>query len=848
MSLYRPSKEQLREKLSLPYVCAELGIMLDVNDEALCPFHADTRPSFHLFEGDDGLQRWSCMPCGIRGSDLFDLIQRKLGYDFPEALEYAEALYLKLPPGYEPPRLQAPRGTPEDFAAEVQEARNIAAEKEYHGILAAATGLVSADRPTEAAAWDTYLRHTWGWGYNPSVGVYMPHWDEAGVLTGCKIRKSSGDRISATGSRYENLYGCWLGIRYKDSLICEGETDAAWAGYQAAVERLELNIVALPRGASADVDARFVNYLSHARGMVYLAFDPDAAGVDATRAWIEALDVDVAGFGDRIRFCALPLGKDLREARPGLRHLLSEGKRPLPMPVDFLTTPAGFARMNRSGNWYMATQWTVEPQAVLTGASDPGFDVMLQSRGPARPAVLRLSDLESIRALNRWANKQGLVYNGSESDRHAITEYVLARASVVPEIFQTAQVGSHAAPATYPDAGTSIVYPTGYKGKLPWRYAPTLQTADVTAQVLLPAPPGPIDWRWLGAFLALNAPEVMHPFLAWLAASARRGEVQRFPLLFISGSSGVGKSTLAELGSRLFGSAIRIDLGGVTPFVLLRALASSTTLPVFVDEYTRMSRRETREAFQGVIPSLYTSDYAERGQADLSSQRYRMSAPTIVAGEDTFALDRELERVITVHPSRARQNVAALEYIRAAPLERFAERFHYWIAAQADLPPFQLQAPSRPEYNRAILETGWETMRAFLLHEALSGERPPALPEAPDLSGLNQGRYSDDENVYLTAIKEGSSMRDSNGSPYVWPAPEGGTYIRAQQLIGALSRSQVDIQLPGGSRSMLAYFEERWGKPSKIRVTPPLGVARVWADYVPGLSIEGDDQPEGVEA
>lgn len=846
MSLYRPSKEQLKEKLSLPYVCAELGIMLDVNDTALCPFHADTNPSFHLFEGDDGYQRYSCMPCGIRGGDVFDLIMRKLGYDFSDAFEYAEALYDRLPPGYEPPRLQAPVANPEDFAAEVREAQLIAGEKEYHGMLAVATGLISADRPTEAATWDTYLRLTWGWGFHPNVGVYMPHWDEAGQLTGCKIRKSSGDRISARGSRYENLYGCWLGTRYKDTIICEGETDAAWAGYQAAVERLELNVVALPRGASAEVDARFVNYLSRARGIIYLALDPDEAGVEATRAWIENLDV--AGFGDRVRFCALPLGKDLRDARPGLRHLLSEGKRPLPPPLNLNVSPAGFVRTDRAGNMYLATAWTVDPTAVLTGGTDPGFDVKLQSRGPVREEVLRLSDLESIRTLNRWANKHGLVYNGSDSDRHAITEFVLARAAVVPEIFQTAQVGSHAAPLTYPDAGTSIVYPTGYKGKIPWRYAPSNQTADVTAQVLLPAPPGEITWRWLDAFLALNGAATMHPFLAWLAASARRNEISRFPLLFISGSSGVGKSTLAELGSRLFGSAIRIDLGGVTPFVLLRTLSASSTLPVFVDEYTRMSRRETREAFQGIIPSLYTSDYAERGQADLSIQRYRMSAPTIVAGEDTFALDRELERVVTVRPSRAGQNHKALDFIRGAPLERFAERYHYWIAAQSEhLPPFVLDADTRPEYNRAVLQTGWETLRAFLLHEALAGERPPSLPEFPDLSGLVQDERSEGENVYLNAVQEGSSMRDGNGCPYVWAAPEGGTYIRAQQLVGALSRSQIDIQLPGGSRAMISYFEERYGKRLKERVTPPMGVARVWADWIPGLNVDDDDEPEGRE-
>ncbi len=131
MSLYRPSKEELRARLSLPYVCAQLGIALDTNDEAICPFHAggqESRASFHLFEGDDDIQRWSCFPCGVKAGDVFDLLQRKLGMTFGEAYDYAIELFSTLPADYVPQRLTRQVGDPSQWQGEVQDARDRAAE------------------------------------------------------------------------------------------------------------------------------------------------------------------------------------------------------------------------------------------------------------------------------------------------------------------------------------------------------------------------------------------------------------------------------------------------------------------------------------------------------------------------------------------------------------------------------------------------------------------------------------------------------------------------------------------------------------------------------------------------
>ena len=831
---YVPDKDEVKARLSLPYVCAKLGIPLLPNGTAPCPFHQDEHPSFYLWEGDDGYQRWWCQPCGF-GGDIFDLIQRRLGLSFSEALDHAASLLAELPPGYEPPRrVSAPlRVGPDQWQVDVARARQRAAEPGQAGILSARCQLASIDDPALCARWDVYLRETWGWGIDEVGTIFMPHFAPDGMLIGCKLRDGSGKKQSLPGSRFEHLYGSWLGRRHKDVLITEGETDAVYAGWAAAAERIPLDVFALPSGASKPVETSWLAFLAGAH--VYLALDPDAAGVQATRNWLEALHT--AGFSE-VRVCCLPLNRDLRAARPHLPSLLAVAQRPLREPDDVAAAPGGYVRSDRNANLRQVTTWTAEPTAKLTG-DEGGYDVVFETRGTRKATVMRFTDLASVGALNKWANRHGTIFTGNDPDRQRIADLIQARGAITPEVFQTDRVGLHAPPATYSFAGPSVVYPRGYHGKLPWRYLPSARTADLTERVLLPTDAFQrVQWSWLEAFLALSNPSVMHPILSWLCASARRPEAARFPILFIGGSSGVGKSTLATLALRLMGSAIELSLGAATPFVLLRTLAGSASLPVFVDEWTRLGRRDVREAFQSAIPDLYSGGTIERGQADLSVNSYKVTAPTIVAGEDIFSLDRERERMVAVWPTRAAQNHDALARIAHVPLERFGALFHYWISlGPPDLPPLDSPAEDRVQHNADVLRAGWGTLLAFLDYAASYGDPVPVLPLVPDLSCFDREDEEDDENVYETAIIEAAALSDPNGLPVVWEDPVGrGTWVRTQALVGLLETRRFDIQLPGRSKAMLNYFRERYGVSSAL-VTPPLAMRTTRAHLIQGFHI-----------
>ena len=78
--------------------------------------------------------------------------------------------------------------------------------------------------------------------------------------------------------------------------------------------------------------------------------------------------------------------------------------------------------------------------------------------------------------------------------------------------------------------------------------------------------------------------------------------MKQVPLIFLGGSSGSGKTTTAQLATQLMGSKLRVSLASETQFALIRALAMTTTVPVFVDEWSLQSRQDARDTVQAVVP------------------------------------------------------------------------------------------------------------------------------------------------------------------------------------------------------------------------------------------------------
>jgi CHC2 zinc finger len=850
-------KDEIKRRLPLAYVCYRLGINLDPNTaEALCPFHHDSRPSFYLWQGDDDHVRWACQPCGKHG-DIYDLLREKEGLTFSQAVDRAEEMLAALPAhegSYQSPRAAPPRQTPADWFTKFEQSRFRAAEPQWLGRLSTLTGLCDGKDEAEALAWDDFLRSKLFWGVTPEGEVTMPHYDPEWQLTGVKIRDASGSRRSEEGSKYDYMYGCWqrLGDRLptKNVLVCEGETDMAWAAYEIARLGLDVTAMALPGGARRPPTPLQVDALKGAE-CIYLALDPDRAGIEATRVWVQFL-AEVSLFRIKeVKVCRLPIGRDLRETKPDLKQLLDRARQPLPPPQGIDAPPAiplaqGYLRTMANGNPLTITQWWLEPLAQLTGGDEePGYKVELQTQGWIEQTVIRLVDLTSVQKLRAWCSQHGILFGGTDKEVQLIAQHLAWRGSYVPVIYQTDRCGLQGPPREYRTAPPTVVTPTGYQGLIPYQYSPGPRKANVSGQVEIPAL-GQFNWQWLQDFLLLSHPSVTHRMLAWLCAAARRPEVRDFPLLFIGGPSGTGKSTLAKLVMQLGGSRIESTLGGNTPYILMQKLASTTSIPVFIDEWTRMSRKDSREALQGLIPVIYEGTYAQRGMADLGSVVYTLTAPTIIAGEDTMQLDRELDRVISIEPQAKYQDPDALSRIATQPLEQFAKLMAWFITTQRDLlQPLvpALRSPDRPAHNMEVLQGGWRTLQAVLALAREVGDNVPDIPLLPSFEPPpdEQPERRRRENVYEAAVQECSSMRDAHGNPVAWPDEDGaGTWIRFTALYPVAERS-TDLEFPGRSRAMHDYFRSKYTV-REGRERPPLGQHMMRAHLVLGFHVDSEEE------
>jgi hypothetical protein len=80
--------ERLRRDMSLSSTAAQYGYKLSRNGQEFatcCPFHAEDTPSFTIFIGQDGVERFHCFGCGRKG-DVLDFVREVKGVDLQGAI------------------------------------------------------------------------------------------------------------------------------------------------------------------------------------------------------------------------------------------------------------------------------------------------------------------------------------------------------------------------------------------------------------------------------------------------------------------------------------------------------------------------------------------------------------------------------------------------------------------------------------------------------------------------------------------------------------------------------------------------------------------------------------------
>lgn len=308
---------QGRIKRELPIAWAVgslLGLWVSHTDPVRCPFpeHEDSTPSFNLWAIDPDTrqpQRASCFGCG-RGGDVIDIIRLARGVGFGAACDLADT---ELIPAFRasgwkplpPQELDAPTPDLEAVLARMLQDTGL---KQFLAVKAERAQRLGFSTPE----FHGYVKRVWGWGCTPGA-VIFPHRGPSNRLTGVKLRAANdiSRRWAWPGSRFPYLYGAWRPQSSSKLLLCEGETDTAWAAF--CLQGTEWQALGLPSGAAQKPTSMQLDMLNGRE--VCLAFDGDDAGREATRKWQDAL----AGTASELQ---IPEGEDLLSCGLDVRDLV----------------------------------------------------------------------------------------------------------------------------------------------------------------------------------------------------------------------------------------------------------------------------------------------------------------------------------------------------------------------------------------------------------------------------------------------------------------------------------------------------------------------------------------------
>lgn len=819
----RYDKDEVKENLSLEWVLARAGIMLEPGSGdrlvGFCPFHDDgDSPAFAIW--GDGLATAGCWSCGFGPGDVFDVLMRLHTCQFPQALQIGGKLLeeLRADPTWVSragaAATKKPKADPHELTAIARECWGLAASDPT-----ALERLIDEKLSGGAVAWKyltaTWLQEEWKLGAEDDFRTVIPHFvieddKTTKLVRGIKTRTPRSHPIAREGSDLQALYGAWrypaLGKKKKGRalVVTEGESDAWCASAQIEAVGAPYDVVALPSGASTPVRDQWLDYVKE-YDFVVVALDGDLAGRRGSRRWWVALTKAKV----KVLVASLPDGEDLAQ-QPDVLTVLAKA-REVPRPVglrveaDLGTWTMQVTPPDSSENGPRAlANWAMAPERALknltTGAT--------MYEGWVRQELVALSstDLLSESAIKGWSTRTvDGNWLGSSKDAQLLLGTLQSEAPFLSTGFATSVVGWH---------DQHFVWPGGYVGPTHWRYVPP--PSAVPMERLRIDPAGPWGPDAIDLMLQLHRRDVVDPILAWIFAAPLRSTWDTFPFLGVMGSSGSGKTTLVRAILDLLGWRIHTTLTGTTPHGVQSFVGATNGIPVWFDEYRPGARIDSLAALDQALRDSYDATPSFKGGGSegnrLALTAMPTTAPIIVTGEDAFQETSHLERMIYVPLTRHGKNPEVLSalYSGLDGQTGLGHAYISWLVGnhRASLLP-SLEVPKtadRQASNQRVLEIGWELLRTF--HGQYSG-RDIGEPHF-DLhkASLAKASASDPTSDAITwALGTGAGQRWDN--PCVLQDQDD-VLVKVADFVTAVERAGVFV-LPGREKAIANLLAEKWG-------------------------------------
>ena len=180
-------KEQIRSRVPLEDLIRDYNVQLLPSGrgfKALCPFHSEKTPSFHV---NVERQTYTCFGCEERG-DVFSFVQKFEHVDFPQALELlAQRAGVELSRSFRGARRRQPG---EPTAAELYNALQFACDYYHQALLTSPLAQGARDylasRGIETHSWETFKL-----GFSPAEG--------SSLISAAKKRQIEAELLEASG-------------------------------------------------------------------------------------------------------------------------------------------------------------------------------------------------------------------------------------------------------------------------------------------------------------------------------------------------------------------------------------------------------------------------------------------------------------------------------------------------------------------------------------------------------------------------------------------------------------------------------------------------------------------------
>ncbi|MCX6174139.1 MAG: hypothetical protein NTZ27_05235 [Ignavibacteriales bacterium] len=233
--------------------------------------------------------------------------------------------------------------------------------------------------------------------------------------------------------------------------------------------------------------------------------------------------------------------------------------------------------------------------------------------------------------------------------------------------------------------------------------------------------------------LNVNKPNKILAYLGWLFATPLKPKIENmmgaFPLLFVHGSHGSGKTSMSKIFARLVGySDPTPNSVTLKTFPLLKMLSSTNAIPQWYDEFKVADMKENDvDNILRFMRKAYAGELESKGRADQTVENYKISAPMAVMGEWNINQPAIMERVLIIRLNdEIKKNVEmrrAFEIINDLELEGFMPKFIKYClninvtdllqTAQAFVTDHfkSINVPPRVQNNMAVMVLGLELLR-----------------------------------------------------------------------------------------------------------------------------------------